>query len=253
MAFLQRKRTSQSSPGMHLLLHTQQDSAISLLRHTLQREATERPTGHSSPSMSIQRTPTTTREKPSWGTGVCPPRRTACALRRRHSRSPRAPGRLSGRSRHPAHPGPLLPPSGLLPRRSGLPRGAAGGGRKKTLPAPLPQHRAPRGPSGLEQAVIGGIPAPGLPRGAPLGARPRIAATATEKAAAPPPRPAQSPGTHLSQRRPRKRESSRERGADRGPGRRSPRPRAGEGRPGRRADRHLRAPQATDDFRGSEA
>lgn len=125
----------------------------------------------------------------------------------RTSSPPRIPGLR-------ARPRPLPParrPTAPTAAASLRPPREEGGG--KTPPAPLPQHRAPRRPSGPGRAVIGSIPTPGLRRGAPLGARLRMAAAAgKEKAAA---GPAQGPGTHLSPRRPRKRESSREAGSDR--------------------------------------
>lgn len=178
----------------------------------------------------------------------------AAARRREHRggcpaahRAPRAAGRaaLPGRRGSAPGPGPLLPPSGLLPRRWR-------GGRRKTPPAPLPQHRAPRRPSGLGQAVIGGIPAPGLPRGAPLGARLRITAAAGEKAAPPPrPRRARAP-TSLSAGLGKGRALA---SAAQIAAREGARPAHGGVKPDQEEgqERHSRAPAPADGFRQSEA
>lgn len=161
MAFLQRKTVFQLSPETCLLLHTQRDPATQLLGHTFRGEDRESPRAPAQRSGSCRPQHASTA---AGNAGPCPARRCE------------APGRLPGRSRSPtcrragtlprlpgfrARPRPPPPARRLLPRRSGLPRDTAGGGRRRTPPALLPQHRAPRRPSGLGQAVIGGIPTPG--------------------------------------------------------------------------------------------
>lgn len=153
--------------------------------------------GHANPNRSLQGMPTPASENGPRASRAGPPRGPACGTNRcETSRAPRRlPGRSPGRTcrragsvtglaRLRARPQPpFSQPSGPLPHCRGLPRGATRGVKKKTPPVPLPRGQAPRRPSGLRRAVIGGIPTPRMRRRALLNTRVRIGAAMGEKAA----------------------------------------------------------------------
>lgn len=192
MAVLQGKRTSQVSPATW--------SSATNTAKTLQpgcwatrfREKPETASiGPTSPTMSLQGMPSTREKNRPGERGACPPtgepgqlrgpgstREAARALTEPHVRPSVRAGSPSRLAELRARPWPPPPARRLA---APTPRPTSGGGRRKTPPAPLPQHRAPRRPSSLKPAIIGGIPAPRPRRETPLSAQLHIEAAARGK------------------------------------------------------------------------